>query len=237
MAGPFDEIPIKNLRISPLGLVPKKEPGSFRLIHHLSYPRGLSVNDGIDKELSSVSYASVKQAVQLVRRAGKGAWLAKVDIKSAFRLLPVNPDSFHLLGCQIGGKIFVDQCLPMGCCISCSYFEKFSSFLHWVLCVKTGLSSVVHYLDDFLFIGSSDSLDCIQLMQGFQELAVDFGIPLAEDKSEGPEEDQDQGVGDLAVAVAPARYQREDGARGRPDGQSPQGVRRDVGTPRWQCPL
>ncbi|KAM4652054.1 uncharacterized protein O3C94_014389, partial [Discoglossus pictus] len=186
MAGPFDNVPFDNLRISPLGLVPKKEPDIFRLIHHLSYPRGLSVNDGIEKELASVSYASVKQAVRLVRKAGSGALLAKVNIKSAFRLLPVHPVSQRLLGCSILGKFFVDRCLPMGCSISCSFFEKFSTFLHWVLCAKTGLYSVVHYLDDFLFVGSPDSSDCLSLMQAFQELAADFGIPLAVDKSEGP---------------------------------------------------
>ncbi|KAM4661937.1 uncharacterized protein O3C94_010581 [Discoglossus pictus] len=186
MAGPFDRVPLNNLRISPLGLVPKKEPGTFRLIHHLSYPKGHSVNDGIDQELSSVSYASVKQAVRLVRRAGRGALLAKVDIKSAFRLLPIHPVSQQLLGCSILGKFFVDLCLPMGCSISCSFFEKFSTFLHWVLCIKTGLHSVVHYLDDFLFVGSADSADCLRLMQGFKDLAEEFGIPLAVDKSEGP---------------------------------------------------
>ncbi|KAM4652048.1 uncharacterized protein O3C94_014383, partial [Discoglossus pictus] len=186
MAGPFDMVPFNNLRISPLGLVPKKEPGTFRLIHHLSYPKGHSVNDGIDQELSSVSYASVKQAVRLVRLAGRGALLAKVDIKSAFRLLPIHPVSQQLLGCSILGKFFVDLCLPMGCSISCSFFEKFSTFLHWVLCIKTGLHSVVHYLDDFLFVGSADSADCLSLMQGFKDLAEEFGIPLAVDKSEGP---------------------------------------------------
>ncbi|KAM4675807.1 LOW QUALITY PROTEIN: uncharacterized protein O3C94_008412 [Discoglossus pictus] len=186
MAGPFDSIPFSNLRISPLGLVPKKDPDAFRLIHHLSYPKGNSVNDGIEKELASVSYASVKQAVRLVRKAGRGALLAKVDIKSAFRLLPVHPVSQQLLGCSILGKFFVDLCLPMGCSISCSFFEKFSSFLHWVVCAKTGLYSVVHYLDDFLFVGSQESSDCFTLMQAFQDLAAEFGIPLAVDKSEGP---------------------------------------------------
>ena len=37
VAGPFDCRPISNLRVSPLGLVPNKEPGQFHLIHHLSY--------------------------------------------------------------------------------------------------------------------------------------------------------------------------------------------------------
>lgn len=41
-----------------MGIVPKKAPGKFRLIHHLSHPEGKSVNDFIGSLLSSVSYAS-----------------------------------------------------------------------------------------------------------------------------------------------------------------------------------
>ena len=40
VAGPFDFPPLPNLRVSPLGAVPKKALGEFRLIHHLLYPKG-----------------------------------------------------------------------------------------------------------------------------------------------------------------------------------------------------
>ncbi|XP_048367316.1 uncharacterized protein LOC125441063 [Sphaerodactylus townsendi] len=54
IAGPFSSPPLPNLRVSPVGVVPKKTPGEFRMINHLSYPTGSSVNDGIDPEVSSV---------------------------------------------------------------------------------------------------------------------------------------------------------------------------------------
>ena len=53
VAGPFIKRPIKTLRVSPIGLVPKKEPNQFRLIHHLSYPPGNSFNDFIEPKLYS----------------------------------------------------------------------------------------------------------------------------------------------------------------------------------------
>ncbi|OCT74287.1 hypothetical protein XELAEV_18033247mg [Xenopus laevis] len=65
--GTFVDPPFDNFRGSPLGLVPKKDPGSYRLIHHLSFPSGESVNDGIGRELSSVSYASFDNAVAVVQ--------------------------------------------------------------------------------------------------------------------------------------------------------------------------
>ena len=50
IAGPFTTRPLQNLQCSPLGLVPKKQPGEFRLIHHLSSPEGASINDFIDEK-------------------------------------------------------------------------------------------------------------------------------------------------------------------------------------------
>ena len=100
VAGPFDSRPIPTLRVSPLGLVPKREPGEYRLIHHLSYPSGDSVNDFIDPDLCSVQYTSFDEAVHMVQDLGRACLLGKSDIKSAFRLLPVSPqlgDKFLLL--------------------------------------------------------------------------------------------------------------------------------------------
>ena len=46
-----------NIHLSPLGVIPKKhKPGKWRLIVDLSSPAGVSVNDGISTEWSSVSY-------------------------------------------------------------------------------------------------------------------------------------------------------------------------------------
>ena len=97
IVGPFDSPPFETFRVSPLGIVPKKLPGEFWLIHHLSYPESLSVNDGIPKELATVKYATIDDAVRLIKAIGKGCFLAKTDIKSAFRIIPVAPRDFPLL--------------------------------------------------------------------------------------------------------------------------------------------
>lgn len=186
MAGPFAAPPWDNLRISPLGVVPKKEPGKFRLIHHLSFPKGESVNDDIDPELCSVSYTSFDRAMAVVQGTGPGALMAKADIESAFRLLPIHPECHHLLGCELDGEIYVDLCLPMGCSISCSYFEKFSSFLEWVVKKRTGSKNLVHYLDDFLCVGQASTEWCSFLLEVLKEVTTEFGVPLAPDKTVGP---------------------------------------------------
>ena len=131
IAGPFSDPPFHNLQCSPIGLVPKQEPNKYRLIHHLSFPAGQSINDYIDKDLCVVHYASFDKAVALAAQFEEGAWLAKVDIKSAFRLLPVSPVDYELLGFKFEGMYYFDWYLPKGCSISCSLFEKFSTFLEF----------------------------------------------------------------------------------------------------------
>lgn len=46
-----------------------------------------------------------------------------MDIKSAFRLLKVDPGDFDLLGIKILDKYYIDKCMSMGCSISCSRFN------------------------------------------------------------------------------------------------------------------
>ena len=63
--------------ISPIGLIPKSsQPGKWRLIVDLSSPHGASINDTIDSSLCSLRYASIEDAVQLVRQLGPETLLA-----------------------------------------------------------------------------------------------------------------------------------------------------------------
>lgn len=186
IAGPFATRPLPNLQCSPIGLVPKQEPGAFRLIHNLSHPKiGGSINDFIPRDQCVVHYASFDTAVELVMRAGKGAWLAKSDIKSAFRLLPVHPEDYELLGFTFDGLFYYDKCLPMGCSISCSLFELFSTFLEFRVKQVIQSQFVTHYLDDFLFIGTSFASSGGAL-SAFTDICEQLGVPLAQEKTVGP---------------------------------------------------
>lgn len=186
VAGPFQQLPRQDLVCSPLGLVPKKEKGKYRLIHNLSSPPGLSVNDKLDPELCTVRYTTFDAAIQKLQRLGEGALMAKADIEDAFCLLPVHPEDTRLLGFTFEGEFFIDLCMPMGCSIACAVFETFSRFLEWAVKELLTSTDVVHYLDDCLFLGRPGSPACRRALLGFQRLANALGVPLAEGKTEGP---------------------------------------------------
>lgn len=185
IAGPFHRAPFANLRLSPVGLVPKKD-GGWRMIQHLSYPQGSSVNEFIDPELATVQYTSFDKVLDTISGIGRGAQLARMDIKSAFRLLILHPDEFDLFGFKFKGQFFFDKCLPMGCSASCALFEIFSCFLEWTIKYITRKESIEHYLDDFLFVGRPGTTDCLYLMSNFRSLCDKVGVPLAEEKTIGP---------------------------------------------------
>ena len=185
IAGPFAQKPFPNLVISPIGLVPKKAQGEFRLIHHLSHPKDFSVNSGIARTATAVTYHTVDNAIQILCEMPPGAYLAKTDIKNAFRIVPVNPESYHLLGIKWNDQYFYDKTLAMGLSASCQIFERFSSALQWVSQYIGGVQHMLHILDDFLFI-NQDHQSCQNDLNSFMQICHRLGVPLAGEKTEGP---------------------------------------------------
>ena len=69
---------------------PNHQQDKWWLITDLSYPAGSSVNDGISSQLCSLTYVTIDDAILNILKSGKNTMLAKIDTKSAFRLLPVH---------------------------------------------------------------------------------------------------------------------------------------------------
>ena len=117
---------------------------------------GSSVNDFIPEECSSVHYASIIDAISVIKRKGAGCFMAKTDVKSGFRIIPIHPNDYPLLGMKWENLYYFDRCLPMGCSSSCAIFEAFSTALEWLALHRLGASRLLHILDDFLFIAESE---------------------------------------------------------------------------------
>ena len=117
----------------------------------LSSPHRHSVNDGIRKELCSFHYTSVDEAAEKMTLLGKGTLLEKMDIKQAYRNIPVAPEDRHLLGLHWDNKLYIDQVLPFGL-RSAPLISAVADALLWIMKHK-GTTWAIHYIDDFLTMG------------------------------------------------------------------------------------
>lgn len=189
LAGPFDHPPFPDLHCSPLAVIEKKEKGTYRLIHDLSFPQNSvldSINAGISKNFTSVQYETLDHVIQSVLQNGKGSLIAKADIESAFRIIPIAPKDYHLLGFSWEDKFWYDRCLPMGCATSCQIFEKFSCAVQWIMKERFGASDMSHILDDFIFVGPAKSHKCQTDLNNFLSLAAQVEIPIKNEKTVQP---------------------------------------------------
>ena len=185
VAGPFDAPPFQPFYVSPLGLIPKKSPGEWRLIQNLSFPKGTSVNDCMSDEHKRVSYEDFDHVMLIIQRLGRGCWIAKSDMAHAFKLLPVDPESYKFLGFKFKNKYFYDKTMVMGAANSCSNFELLSSALQWILANKFNVSHVSHILDDFQFF-SMDKNVCASYQTAFHKLCQQIGVPIKHTKTVYP---------------------------------------------------
>ena len=62
--------------MSPVGVVPKKHSSEWCTIYHLSYPEGDSINDYIPKDLYSLYYVRVDDAIHILQTLGPGSFMA-----------------------------------------------------------------------------------------------------------------------------------------------------------------
>ena len=151
----------------------------------LSAPQGHSVNDGISKELCSLHYSSLDDAAAKVAELGQGALLAKMDIRQAYRNIPVAPEDKPLLGLRWNGHTYIDQVLPFGLRSTPMIFSAIADGLLWIM-QKKGVSWAIHYIDDFLTMGAPLTGQCLKNTLIMQSVCDDAGLPMEPSKSVGP---------------------------------------------------
>ena len=182
--GPFSKPPFPRFHCSPVTAVDKPD-GSVRLILDMSSPRGDALNERIDKDKFACRYSSFDNAVDLVRQAGRGSFLAKLDVKNAFRLCPVRPSDWYLLGFKWLKLFYYYVALPFGSRSSPAIFNEFADVLCWLFRCKGGITWVDHYLDDYFFVDRLES-SCQTVLDAAQGLCAFLQVPLAKEKIVGP---------------------------------------------------
>jgi hypothetical protein len=94
--------------------------------------------------------------VDILVESGQASYMAKADIESAFRILPISPKDYWLLGFSWEASI------------SCSTFEAVAQSLQFIV-HHFKFKGVTNILDDFMFVALSEA-KCKQYLCIFTKL-------------------------------------------------------------------
>ena len=159
--------------LNPLGVVPKSTPGEFRPILDLSAPKHHSVNSGTSDEYKTCRLISFREVGNWLLQLGKNAFIGALDLKSAWRQLPISVEAQFLMGSRLEGYTLTDNALPLGWCESVRIFTILDDFLHFVLITRLpeylrrqlkGIRWLIFYIDDFV-IGAPSKELCEALLE------------------------------------------------------------------------
>lgn len=139
--------------VSALGAIPK-DSTDVRLIHDLSRPNG-----GINSlaENTSVVYTSVDEVTSLL---SEGSFLAKVDLKTAYRSIPVHKSCYDLTGLSwkfgydTEDTFMFDSRIPFGAALGCKVFQSVADSICRMMARRN--FKVRAYIDDLICIGDSE---------------------------------------------------------------------------------
>ena len=145
-----------------------------------------SVNGYIPVENFTVSLETFDDVVSLVLKCGKNSLISKADLENAYRMIPISPLDYHKLGFSFQNKFYFDCSLPMGASSSVRIFESFSKALQWILQNKFSVEHVSHIIDDFIFVGPSNSDVCELGLRKFFTLCEELNVPVKHSKTVWP---------------------------------------------------
>ena len=155
--GPHESLP-PNFKVSPLGAFKRHRSNKVRPIHDLSWPPGLSTNDGIDSSEYSMSYMTIDDVIRFAQMYDD-PWATKIDIRGAYLFVKVRPEDRHLLGFKWqrpnhDTEYFNHASLPFGLSSACYLFNEIADSLQEVMIHRGAPPTTTHYLDDFISVSN-----------------------------------------------------------------------------------
>jgi len=184
--GRYVKVSNKPLLVSALGAIPKSD-GSVRLIHDCSRPRGQALND-YATEPFHIKYQTLNAALDYIK---PNSYLAKVDLKSAYRSVGLHPSNFQYTGLKwkftgdTDYTYFYDRALPFGARKSPGIFHRLTQAVRRMM--KRRGFVVIAYLDDFLIIADNRQ-QCLDALNTLISLLRELGFSIAWGKTEGPKQ-------------------------------------------------
>lgn len=125
-----------------------------------------------------MKYVSVDDGLKFITRLSHGTHLIKVDLKSAYQVVPLHSQDRHLFGICWDVLVYVDQALPFGLCSAPLLFTALADAIGWAL-TRAGVELHIHYLDNFLFFLPPSSRHELVALPHILSVFRSLGVPVA----------------------------------------------------------
>ena len=143
-----------------------------------------SLNELINKEDYSLSYVTIDNAISLIKKLGRGAWLCKTDLLDAFKQCPPSDKVIPYHGIKWDNKYYFYIRLVFGSRSAPKIFDSISMAVCWILENNYNIEYILHLLDDFLTIDRPDSTP-ERTMAILTLVFRKLGLPLSQKKTVG----------------------------------------------------
>lgn len=186
--GPFHRNPFNSdMILSPLNTVPKKDSCERRVILDLSFPKGHSLNDSIEKdfylnERICLVYPKVDDLVDLVKLKGAGCMLFKKDLRKAYRQIYIDPGEYHKVGYRFKRKLYFDTAVSMGLRSGAQICQRVTNAITYAM-FMIGVA-ILNYLDDLAGAEVEGKADMAYLL--LDQFLKRVGISESEEKACSP---------------------------------------------------
>lgn len=122
----------------------------------------------------------------MVAKNGRGALMAKFDVKAAYLNIPVHPKDRFLLALKWRGQFSVDLTLHVGLRSAPFIFNSVASLVKRIISHNYNVPDLEHYLYDFILAGPPASPIFAQYLSTALEVCKHWGLLLHPKKCEGP---------------------------------------------------
>ena len=176
---PLDAVP-PSAKFS--GIMTRPKPnGSVRIILNLSSPKGFAVNEGIDNNDFPTTMSSTTKWLRVLRKAGKKAFMCKVDWSDAYKHVAVCAEDTDLQWFKWGGCAFKELCLIFGGVSSAGIFDRLAKIVLFIVIHKSGFRPdlVCQHLDDCCAAAPFNSPSLLHYDATFTEIANLLRVKLA----------------------------------------------------------
>ena len=164
--------------ISAIGAIPKKDSDEIRIIHDASRPVGKNLNSYVDYD--HCQYTSIDEVTSLLKPNG---WMAKVDLRHAYRSVPISQDSWSGTGLKWKFSdtnrptYMYDTRLPFGASPSPGIFQKLTKSVTRML-KRRGFKAICVYIDDFIIIADTYS-ECLAAFKELLSILLKLGFSIS----------------------------------------------------------